>query len=76
VLVLGQLDNRDSIVCLAERDPRRAVIALRSQLKPRQPTFEDWPDLLAAALIADPDLSVVHWAQKHRLHPRRSSSLA
>jgi AraC-like DNA-binding protein len=66
---LGELDNPDSIVCLAERCPIRAVTALRSQLKARQPTFEDWPDVLAAALIADPGLSIAHWAQRHQLHP-------
>jgi AraC-like DNA-binding protein len=67
--VVGQLDNPDSIVSLAERCPVSAVIALKGQLQARQPTFEDWPDLLAANLIAAPELSIAAWARRQQLHP-------
>ena len=67
--ILGRFDNPDDIVRLAERCPTRAVGALRSQLKPRQPTFADWPDLLAADLIVDPELCIAQWAQRHQMHP-------
>jgi AraC-like DNA-binding protein len=67
--IFGQFDNPDYIVRLAERCPKRAVSALRSRLKARPPTFADWPDYLAADLIADPALCVAQWAQRHQLHP-------
>jgi AraC-like DNA-binding protein len=67
--IFGQFDNPDYIVRLAERCPKRAVSALRSRLKARPPTFADWPDYLAADLIADPALCVAQWAQRHQMHP-------
>lgn len=35
----------------------------------RAPLIEDWPDLLAAALSADPGLSIGSWARAHGLAP-------
>jgi AraC-like DNA-binding protein len=67
--IFGQFDNPDYIVRLAERCPKRAVSALRSRLKARQPTFADWPDFLAADLIADSELCIAQWAQRHQIHP-------
>jgi AraC-like DNA-binding protein len=67
--IFGQFDNPDYIVRLAERCPKRAVSALRSRLKARPPTFADWPDYLAADLIADPALCMAQWAQRHQMHP-------
>jgi len=67
--IFGQFDNPDYIVRLAERCPKRAISALRSRLKALQPAFADWPDFLAADLIADPELCIAQWAQRHQMHP-------
>ena len=67
--VIGQCNNLDFIVRLAERSPIGAVSALKDRLKARQPTFEDWPDMLAANLIADPALCIAHWARRNQMHP-------
>jgi AraC-like DNA-binding protein len=67
--VIGRCNNLDFIVRLAERSPASAVNALKDRLKARQSTCEDWPDILAADLIADPALCIAHWARCNEMHP-------
>lgn len=67
--VLGKCNNLDFIVRLAERSPTRAVNALKDRFNARQPTFEDWPDILTVTLIADPELCIAHWARRNQMHP-------
>jgi AraC-like DNA-binding protein len=64
---LGQVADPDLIVRLAERDPAAAAVALERQLEPLAAPAADWPDLLAAALRADPGLGLADWAQRHGL---------
>jgi AraC-like DNA-binding protein len=66
--VIGRCENIDVIAHLAERSPAKAVSALKGQLKARRPQFEDWPDMLAADLIADPDICIAQWARSHQIH--------
>lgn len=67
--ILGNVSDPDSIVLQSERCPAQAVRELKNQLRNRQLTIEDWPDILASDLIADPQLSIAHWAREHHLHP-------
>ena len=67
--VLARVEDPDSIARLATRDVAAAKDALIGAMVERQPTVEDWPDLLALDLLADPDLSLSSWATRHGLHP-------
>ena len=58
----GRLDDVDAIVRLAERDPRQASLQALSGLVWRGASLCDWPDLLAAALRDDPDVTIASWA--------------
>lgn len=68
-LVVARVDDADEIARTAERDVEAAAATLMARSIERQPTFEDWPDLLARDLLADPDLSLTGWADDHGLHP-------
>ena len=48
------------------KDPQEAVARL-TPVSTTRPLVEDWPDLLAADLAADPSLSIGEWARSHRL---------
>ncbi|HVI06092.1 MAG TPA: helix-turn-helix domain-containing protein [Sphingomicrobium sp.] len=67
--VLARVDDADLIARLAIRDVVAAKEALVDVMVERPPTVEDWPDLLALDLLADPDLSLSTWATEHGLHP-------
>ncbi len=69
VPVLGRVTDADTIVRLAERDRAGAAHLLMNQLVAVETSVEDWPDLLAGALLADPTLSIGCWAEARRLHP-------
>lgn len=58
----------DRIVRLAERDVDHAVAELLRTLAPAALTNNDWPALLAHALLDDPDLSLQQWGEAHGLH--------
>ena len=47
----------------------RAGALLLSMFEPSLPASRDWPDVLAAALIADPFLDLTHWSDTARLAP-------
>jgi len=66
-----RIDEVDEIARLAERDPAEATLALRYRLAGLRPpapgTRDDWPDLLAAALSHNQQISLGAWAASHGL---------
>ena len=58
----------DRIVRLAEHDVGHAVAELLHAPTPATRTTNDWPALLARALLDDPDLSLQRWGEAHGLH--------
>lgn len=67
--VLGRLENADMIARLAERDPKEAVAAMLATIVEWSPVVEDWPDLLAAELLRNPDLGLREWSLREGIHP-------
>lgn len=59
---LGHVDDADAVARLAERDAGQAAELLRQMFRPSAARLADWPDLLAAALAADPNLCLADWA--------------
>jgi AraC-like DNA-binding protein len=70
---LGHVRDPDAIVRLAERDPVQAAGLLRQTFRPCPARLDDWPDLLAAALAADPALSLAEWADTMKIAPQSIS---
>ena len=66
--VLASIDDPDAIVRLAERDANEAAAVLQTTMIERAPTAEDWPDVLAADLLCNPELSLADWSAEHQLH--------
>lgn len=66
---LARVGDPDSIVRLAERDVVAASEALAGAMIEKPSRVEDWPDLLARDLLAEPGLALSYWAQRHGLHP-------
>jgi AraC-like DNA-binding protein len=66
---LGTVGDPDRIARLAERDVEAALACLAEQFAPRPTEPADWPDLLAQRLLAEPGLSLRHWAHAHGLNP-------
>lgn len=66
--VRGRAAEPDLIVRTAERSPEDAAALLMDGLKPTTPQTDDWPDLLAQALRADPSLRLEAWAEAAGLH--------
>jgi AraC-like DNA-binding protein len=66
---LGSIHDVDAIVRAAERDPEEALHLFATTVRERSAEPEDWPDLLAATLRADPSLSLEEWAGAAGLHP-------
>lgn len=66
---VGQVRDPDAVARAAERDAAFALDLLLQELRPTPPTASDWPDDLAAALNADPDLRLGDWARTRRLSP-------
>ncbi|ANH67722.1 helix-turn-helix domain-containing protein [Mitsuaria sp. 7] len=73
VEAFGQVDDADAIARLAERDPREAAALLRQTFRPSVARLNDWPDLLAAALAADPNLVLADWADAMGIAPQSLS---
>ncbi|WP_431256876.1 helix-turn-helix domain-containing protein [Roseateles chitinivorans] len=69
----GQVDDVDAIARLAERDPREAAALLTQAFRPSAVRLNDWPDLLAAALAADPNLGLAEWADTMGIAPQSLS---
>ena len=70
---LGQLSDTDAVVRTAERDPVAASLQLGEQLRETTHAAEDWPDILAADLIARPNTRLDVWARRHGLSPETIS---
>ena len=52
---------------------RRAAELLRLTFRPSSARLNDWPDLLAAALAADPGLGLAEWADRMGIAPQSLS---
>jgi len=70
---LGRVRDVDAIVHLAEIDALAARAAVVREAMPTARTAEDWPDLLAAELLAFPGLRLDRWAHAHDLAPETVS---
>lgn len=66
--LLGSVANPDEIIRAGERDPIEALEILTSNFAPRNSSHEDWPELLATDLRANPSLNLTHWASTNGLH--------
>ncbi len=66
---IGTIDDPDMAVRLATCDPRAAAVFVAERFRAGAARHADWPDLLAAALRADPDLAITHWAHSIGLDP-------
>lgn len=71
--VLGQVDDADAIARLVERDVGEAAALLGRSFHPSAARLNDWPDLLAAALAADPNLGLTEWAAATGIAPQSLS---
>lgn len=60
----GTIGDADALVRAAERDVREAALLLGEQFCAHLVALDDWPDQLAAALSADPDLAIADWAER------------
>ncbi|MBO9707635.1 MAG: helix-turn-helix domain-containing protein [Caulobacter sp.] len=65
----GRCADPDLLARLAPDDPVEAALALAEAFVVAAATDEDWPDLLARRLLADPDLAIAEWAHGMGLHP-------
>ena len=65
----GRIEDVDSVLRLYERDPTEAAECFQEQFRPIAAGDNDWPDLLARDIAADPDLMLSQWADAHGLHP-------
>lgn len=72
-VVTGTIADPDAIARLAERDIRDAACALKDAMRPLDALLSDWPDELAAALAATPDLRIEDWATQMGLAPQSIS---
>lgn len=70
---LGHVDDADAIARLAERDIDEAAELLRKTFRPSTDRLNDWPDLLAASLAAEPSLNLKDWAEALRITPQSLS---
>ena len=67
--VVAELDDPDMVARLAERDPKEAVAAMVATIVERSRRIDDWPDILAADLLRDPELSLREWSARKGIHP-------
>ncbi|HEX4079640.1 MAG TPA: helix-turn-helix domain-containing protein [Rhizomicrobium sp.] len=66
-LNIGCVSDADAIVRTATTDPAAAATQLCEQLVDAARRPSDWPDLLAADLLENPQLNLGNWARRHRL---------
>lgn len=65
----GRVIDPDSFLSAYRRDPREAAAMLQEQFRTANFAARDWPDLLAEELRGSARVSLVEWADQHRLHP-------
>lgn len=70
---VGRVDDADAIARLAERDLGQAAELLRETFHASAVRLNDWPDLLAAALAAEPNLGLAEWAEAMGIAPESLS---
>jgi AraC-like DNA-binding protein len=63
----GRVADPDAIAKIAQTDPAAASAHLCRQAIAARPVARDWPDLLAADLLDDPNLRLDAWALAHNL---------
>lgn len=66
---VGHIADPDAAVRLAERNPVAAATYVRDHFRLGAARRDDWPDLLADALTADPDIALMPWADRMGLDP-------
>ncbi len=66
---LGRVDDPDSVVRLAETRPAEAAQLLVSTIRPANDSLADWPDNLAAQLIANPSITLSDWGSRNGVAP-------
>lgn len=69
----GKIADIDAVARLAETDTLAAAAKARRQMTPLVAQTLDWPDELAAALGADPQISLGDWARARGLAPETLS---
>ncbi|MGA7540401.1 MAG: AraC family transcriptional regulator [Steroidobacteraceae bacterium] len=62
---LGRIADPDELMHAAARGPAEAGHCLREQLAEAECGPEDWPDLLACELLANPGCPLGRWADSH-----------
>jgi len=67
--IVAAVKDPDAIARLAERDMREAAAALSDAVVELPATAKDWPDLLAAELLRNPDINLARWSADAGLHP-------
>jgi AraC-like DNA-binding protein len=67
--VFGQVADADAFARAAERDIAEAEAVLRASFTTAAARLADWPDALAADLLANPGLGLGDWARRHALAP-------
>ena len=63
----GRVDDPDELVQLAERDCGAAIAELQARIVPVSERALDWPDILAADLLANSNVCLRAWARAHGL---------
>ena len=66
---VATIPDLDALARIAERDPIAASEHVRAHWQAATSACDDWPDLLAATLRADPDLALAPWARRMKLDP-------
>ena len=69
----GRVADADEIARIAERDTIAATALLAERLIEKRNFVSDWPDILAADLLDDPNCRLDTWARKHNLAPETVS---
>lgn len=64
---IGRVDDPDTIARIAETDIAEARACLRGQVREKPHAPDDWPDVLARDLLADPGRRLDAWAFEHGL---------
>jgi AraC-like DNA-binding protein len=64
---LAEVSDPGLILRAAKQDPGDALELLLSTAIARTSPAEDWPDVLAATLLANPSTKLALWAQQHSL---------
>ena len=70
---VGRIADPDLLVRTAERSIREAAVLLIGSIRPERQGFLDWPEQLAADILANPSLNLSDWTRAHALRPWKVS---